>query len=99
MNTNASPAAAVISLPHFHHPVLGAVVRELAATPGISPDLAASVLTAVQRGLGISDLDLEMSQPGSSVRVPFVANERPRDGDTEYQDMVRSHLLKLEARR
>lgn len=73
-------------------------MRELAATPGISPDLAASVLTAVQRGLGISDLDLEMSQPGSSIRVPFVANVRPSDGAREYQEMVKEHLMKIELR-
>lgn len=87
-------ALKIMALPHAHHPLLADIVRELAATPSMTLQKASSVLDIATKHCRIHALDLEMCQPGQSVRVPF-AVPPPPDGRSTFQAAIEGHVQRI----
>lgn len=87
-------AEAILRLPFVHHAAFMARVHELAADPKMTRDAAIDVLCREMDTRGVSVLDLEMSQPGTSYRVPFAVSPRG-DPASDFQASVSGHVAQL----
>ena len=87
MRKPSPDAAAILALPHRHHPALARAVAALAAEPDMPLDTARRLLDATCADLGISSLDVEMVQPGVTVPVPFAPSASPTA--STHDDAVR----------
>lgn len=89
----SADAERILRLPTAHHPVLGALGRDLAAN-GATYDQAVAAISKEADRLAINWLDIEMSQPGSACRVPFAVTAAPSP-QGEFQASVSGHVRQM----
>jgi hypothetical protein len=92
MSRSSPDAAAILALPHRHHPRLCAAVEALAECEEASLAFSERVLASAMLGAGITELDVEMCQPDAAVFVPFVPFAPSSPAQSPHDDMVRAHL-------
>jgi hypothetical protein len=83
-------AEAILALPHRHHPRLKATVEALAECEEASLASAERILAAAMLGAGITELDVEMSQPEAATSVPFAPSSS--SPHSVHEDLVAHHL-------
>lgn len=83
----------ILALPHARHPWLHRFVNEIAANPKLNINDAAQLIDTAMTELKLTQLDIEMVQPGSDARLGFeVSVASPQDG---FKDRVNHHVQRL----
>jgi len=96
MKRPSPEAAAILALPHRHHPQLAAAVQALAECDEASLASSERILAAAMGGAGITELDLEMCQPEAATAVPFAPASS--SSASPHEEAVRHHLSIILAR-
>jgi hypothetical protein len=96
MSRPSPDAAAILALPHRHHPRLAAAVEALAECEEASLAFSERVIAAAMLDAGITELDVEMCQPDAAAFVPFGPSSA--SPNSAHDEMVAHHLHTILAR-
>lgn len=91
MRQASRDAAAILALPHAHHPRLRNFIAKLSASPLLSFAEAYELAEAARMDAGITVLDIEMVQPGAHVATGFMPTTIATPGG-EFKDRVSAHV-------
>lgn len=94
MRRQSPAAAAILALPHWHHPRLRAAVEALARKPGMTAAMARDVLDLAGLEFGITGLDIELAPPGAAPDVPF-SPTRHVSPAAQFREGVTAHVAQL----
>lgn len=94
MRRQSPAAAAILALPHWHHPRLRTAVEALARKPGMTASMAREVLDLAGLEFGITALDIEMAPPGVAADVPFAPTLHVSPA-VEHLDSISAHVAQL----
>ena len=87
-------AAKILTLPAAMYPALKPLAMKLADHPAVTIGDALDILDVAASSAGITSLDIEMVQPGSTVAVPFAAAQT--SGPETFTDRVRAHVIDMQ---